>query len=274
VYCHTRGFETGPREALPGNDQTGGCLAGVQYEDGGMGRGGRPLWSFTSLGDTGNGFLSAIAIVQALAHRDRTGEGQFCTTSIVNAQLLVSSGVIACADGTGFARPRVDAMQYGFSALHRLYECADGWLCVVATEEGHAEALCSVLGVVRAVDDGELARRLEARFRTKSATAWSAALDAAGVPVEVCDPEFALRLHDDPEAQKRRLTVSYQHPFVGKLDQIGLVYALSETPGRIQGPPLVVGQHTRELMRELGYSDEQVDEAIAAKWAGEWRASE
>jgi len=66
IYCHTRGFETGPRQSLPGNDQTGGCLAGVQYEDGGMARGGKPLWSFCSLGDTGNGFLSAIAIIQAL----------------------------------------------------------------------------------------------------------------------------------------------------------------------------------------------------------------
>jgi crotonobetainyl-CoA:carnitine CoA-transferase CaiB-like acyl-CoA transferase len=264
VYCHTRGFETGPREGLPGNDQTGGCLAGVQYEDGGMARGGKPLWSFTSLGDTGNGFLSAIAIVQALAHRDRTGEGQFCTTSIVNAQLLVSSTAIVRPDGTGFERPRLDGLQTGFSALHRLYECADGWLCVVATEKAHAQALRRILGVTR--DE-----QLEERFRTKSATEWFSALDAAGVPVEIEDAEFAIRLHDDPEAQKRRHTVSYQHPFVGKLDQIGLLYSLSETPGRIQGPPLVVGQHTRELMRELGYTDAQVDEAVAAKWAGEWK---
>ena len=271
VYCHTRGFETGPRAGLPGNDQTGGCLAGVQYEDGGMARGGRPLWSFTSLGDTGNGFLSAIAIVQALAHRDRTGEGQFCTTSIVNAQLLVSSTAVARPDGTGFERPHVDGLQTGFSALHRLYEAADGWLCVVATEEAHADALCRTLDVSRSADDDELARRLAERFRTRRAADWFAALDAAGVPVEVEDPEFALRLHDDAESAKRRLTVSYRHPFVGRLDQIGLVYSLSETPGRIQGPPLVVGQHTRELMRELGYTDAQVDEAVAAKWAGEWK---
>jgi crotonobetainyl-CoA:carnitine CoA-transferase CaiB-like acyl-CoA transferase len=271
VYCHTRGFETGPREGLPGNDQTGACLAGVQWEDGGMGRGGKPMWSFTSFGDTGNGFLSAIAIVQALAHRDRTGEGQFCTTSIVNAQLLAASTVIARADGTGFERPRLDALQLGFSALHRLYECRDGWLSVVATAPAHAEALCRVTGVARGGDDDALAAALAARFRTRGAADWFAALDAADVPVEVEDPEFALRLHDDPEAQKRRLTVTYQHPFVGRLDQIGLVYSLSDTPGRVQGPPLVVGQHTRELMRELGYTDAQVDAAVAEKWAAEWK---
>ncbi len=135
IYCHTRGFETGPRSGLPGNDQTGACLAGVQYEDGGMSRGGKPLWSFTSLGDTGNGFLSAIAILQALYHRERTGAGQFCDTSIVNAQLLNTSYAVARADGTGFERPRIDGMQLGRNALNRLYETRDGWLCLSVLRE-------------------------------------------------------------------------------------------------------------------------------------------
>jgi crotonobetainyl-CoA:carnitine CoA-transferase CaiB-like acyl-CoA transferase len=274
VYCHTRGHERGPRERLPGNDQTGGCLAGVQYEDGGMASGGKPLWSFTSLGDTGNGFLSAIAILAALAHRDRTGEGQFCTTAIVNAQLLVASTAIARPDGSGFERPHVDAQQYGFSALHRLYETADGWLCVVAADEPQARALCEGLGLATGahrLPDAELAAQLELRFRQRSARAWFEALDLAGVPVEICDPGFALRLHDDPEAQKRGLSVSYRHPFVGKLDQIGLIVSLSDTPGRIQGPPLIVGQHTRRILRELGRSDAEIDAAIAEKWTAEWK---
>src|SRR3546814_9068941 len=96
IYGHTRCFERCVRAVLPGNDQTGACLAGIQFEDGGMGRSesgvdGRPLWSFTSFGDTGNGFLSAIAICNALYHRDRTGEGQFVDTSIINAALLNTS---------------------------------------------------------------------------------------------------------------------------------------------------------------------------------------
>jgi crotonobetainyl-CoA:carnitine CoA-transferase CaiB-like acyl-CoA transferase len=244
----------------------------VQYEDGAVGRGGRPLWSLTSLGDTGNGFLSGIAILQALAHRDRTGEGQYCTTSIVDAQLLLASTAVARPDGKGFERPRIDALQYGFSALHRLYECAEGWLAVVATGPGQAESLCRTLGVEPLADDDALARRLAERFRTRSAARWFAELDAAGVPVEICDPDFALRLHDDPESHKRGYSVSYPHPFVGRLDQAGLLVSLSDTPGIVQGPPLVVGQHTRALMRELGYSDAQIDAAVEEKWAGEWIA--
>ena len=69
IYCHTRGFDRGPRSESPGNDQTGCSLAGVTYEDGGVADGGDPFWSLTSLGDTGNGFLSAIGVIQALYHR-------------------------------------------------------------------------------------------------------------------------------------------------------------------------------------------------------------
>jgi crotonobetainyl-CoA:carnitine CoA-transferase CaiB-like acyl-CoA transferase len=282
VYCHTRGFETGPRDGLPGNDQMGGCLAGTQYEDGGMARGGKPLWSFCSLGDTGNGFLSAIAILQALAHRDRTGEGQFCDTSIVYAQLLNTSYAVARPDGSGFERPRTDATQTGFSALNRFYETRDGWLCVLAPGEDAFARLCGALAApalahdprftsaaARAKHDAELANALGALFAQRGAKAAFAALDAAGVPCEICDPEFALGLHDDPELRARGWTASYPHPFVGKLDQIGLVCDLSETPGRVQGPPLIVGQHSREILAELGYAAADVD-ALCSSCVLDW----
>jgi crotonobetainyl-CoA:carnitine CoA-transferase CaiB-like acyl-CoA transferase len=273
IYCHTRGFETGPREGLPGNDQTGACLAGVQYEDGGMTRGGKPLWSFTSLGDTGNGFLSAIAIIQALYHRDRTGEGQFCDTSIVNAQLLNSSYAVARADGSGFPRPHTDGMQLGYSATNRLYETREGWLCIVAVSEPEWTRLCGALGLAalatdarfasaaaRAKNDATLAPLIEARMRERTAAQWFEVLDAAQVPCEISDPRFSLGVHDDPEFQKRGWVAAYQHPFVGRLNQIGLLFDFSETPGRVQGPPLVVGQHSREILAELGYSPEQIEE--------------
>jgi crotonobetainyl-CoA:carnitine CoA-transferase CaiB-like acyl-CoA transferase len=115
----------------------------------------------------------------------------------------------------------------------------------------------------RARNDEALAGLLEARFRERPAAEWFAVLDEAGVPCEICDPGFALRLHDDPQFAQRQWVVSYQHPFVGKLDQIGLPFELSETPGRIQGPPLVVGQHSREILAELGYSTQHIDELCA-----------
>lgn len=273
IYCHTRGFETGPREGLPGNDQTGACLAGVQYEDGGMARGGKPLWSLTSLGDTGNGFLSAIAIIQALYHRERTGQGQFCDTSIVNAHLLNSSYAIARADGSGFERPRVDGQQLGHGVVSRLYETREGWLCVVLPAQEDWDRFCIATGLeslaaeprfasaaARVQNDAALAPILETKMRERTAAQWFALLDAARVPCEICDPKFSLGLHDDPEFKKRGWVAAYEHPFVGQLNQIGLLFDFSETPGRVQGPPLIVGQHSREILAELGYTAEQIEE--------------
>ena len=96
------------------------------------------------------------------------------------------------------------------------------------------------------------------------------ALDAAGVPCEVGDPDFALRLHDDPELKARGWVTSYPQPFVGRFDQFGLLFDLSETPGRVHGPPLIVGQDSREILRELGYGDEQIDD-LCASCVLDWR---
>jgi crotonobetainyl-CoA:carnitine CoA-transferase CaiB-like acyl-CoA transferase len=286
IYCHTRGHERGPRESLPANDQTGACLAGVEYEDGAMADGGKPLWSLTSFGDTGCGFLSAIGILEALYHRARTGDGQFVSTAIVNAQLLNVSYVLARPDGTGFARPRLDRMQTGMSALNSLYETADGWIAVVARTEAHWTALKGVLAVpaledaafataeARFANDGALRVRLAAAFRERPDKDWSGALDTAGVPAEIGDPSFGLRLHDDPEMQAHHLTVSYHHELVGRLSQMGLMIQFSDTPGVIQGPPLIVGRHTSQVLGELGYSDQQIAELAAAKIVGTWAPGE
>jgi len=284
IYCHSRGFETGVRAGLPGNDQTGACLSGVQYEDGGMARGGKPLWSFTSFGDTGNGFLSAVAVIQALYHRDRTGEGQMVDTSIINAALLNTSYAVARPDGTGFDRPHVDGEQFGFSAGHRVYETKKGWLCFVLVTQEHWDELFTVLRAPKLViddhfathearkkNDADLAAFIAERLKSHTAQEWFAQLDAAGVPCEVVSEDFSRTLHDDAEFQKRKWVVSYPHPVVGKLDQVGLLCDLSDTPGVIQGRPLIVGENTQEILKDLGYTDEQIktmEEQFAIGFAG------
>jgi len=281
IYCHTRGFETGERAGLPGNDQTGACLSGIQYEDGGMHDGGKPLWSLTSFGDTGNGFLSAVGVIQALYHRDRTGEGQMVDTSIINAALLNTSYAVARPDGSGFDRPKIDGQQYGYSAGHRLYETKQGWLCLVAAKPAHWDALLKIADLAgdarfataeaRARHDAELAAALAGRFASDEAKQWFAKLDAAGVPAEIVSEDFSLKLHENAEFQKRRWVTSYAHPHVGKLDQIGLLVDLSDTPGVIQGRPMIVGEHTQQILAELGYDEAQIkllEEQFAIGFAG------
>ena len=223
IYCQSRGFDkVRSAQNLPGTDQMGSALGGQEWEDGGCGRGGRPFFG-TSMGDLGNGYLLAISAVQALYHRDRTGEGQAVGTSIVNACLATQSGTFAFPDGTGPDRPRLDALQLGFGDYYRLYETADGWLCVAAIEPEHREALHRIVGV-----------DLEAGFRRRSATAWFADLDAAGVPVEVSAKGFTRR----------------------DLDQPALRFSM--TPALVAGPAPKVGEHTVEVLTQFGFTLEEI----------------
>ena len=212
-------------------------------------------------------------MVQALYHRDRTGEGQFVDTSIIYAQLLNASIGWVTADGKHKGdRPQVDQMQLGWNALYRLYQCTDEtWLCVTAVEESHWQSLCSAIGRndlaadarfatadVRKDNDDALDAELEAVFAGKTATEWFGILDRAGVPVEVSSPDFVLDLFNDPEILKRGWIAEYQHPLVGKMNQFGLMFDMSETPGVIQGPPLTPGMNTREILREIDFDTDQI----------------
>jgi crotonobetainyl-CoA:carnitine CoA-transferase CaiB-like acyl-CoA transferase len=266
IYCHTRGFEKGERAGLPGNDQTGAALAGSEWMDGGLDNDGNPVWSVTSLGDVGNGFLSAIGMVQALYHRDRTGQGQFLDTSIVYAQLLNNSMAWVSPDGaTASSRPSLDKMQTGWTACYSLYETADGWFCIAARDDAERAALFTTTGITPAAADDELRARLATAFATKPASEWFALLDAAGVPCEVSSPDYVLGLFDDPEMREKGWVTSYEHPIVGNIDVMGLLFDLSDTPGRIMGPPFIPGQHSREILRELGVADERIDELVGDK---------
>jgi crotonobetainyl-CoA:carnitine CoA-transferase CaiB-like acyl-CoA transferase len=257
IYCHTAGFERGERRRLPGNDQTGSALAGVQWEDGGLADDGRPIWSLTTLGDTGNGFLSAIGVVQALYHRDRTGEGQVVDTSIVYAQLLNGSFACARPDGTPVERPRLDALAFGLSPRYRLYPTADGWLCVAAVTDAAWAALVAAVGT----DDPA---GVEAALRGASAAEWAARLDAVGVPVEVCSERATLGVFDDPELRARRwVTRCDDQPRTGHLDMPGLLVDLSETPGVLRYGPVVVGRETREILSQFGFGDDRIDALLA-----------
>jgi crotonobetainyl-CoA:carnitine CoA-transferase CaiB-like acyl-CoA transferase len=282
VYCHTRGFEHGDRERLPGNDQTGAALAGTEWMDGGLDDDGNPLWSLASMGDTGNGFLSAIGIVQALLHRDRTGEGQFVDTSIVYAQLLNASSAWVTPDGARRGdRPSLDHDQTGFSAGYRLYETSDGWLCLAAVTDQHWERLlqCVGRGDLRAelaeggsladagsrrARDDELTQALGDAFAQRPATTWVKDLDAAGVPAEVSDPDWVLGLFDDPELLERGWVTSYEHPTVGRMDVAGLLVDLSLTPGVVQHPPVVPGRNTREVLLEFGFGADEIDALLVS----------
>ncbi len=250
IYCHSRGFEDGPRKNLPGNDQTGACLAGVQHEDGALHAGGdaHPLWSLTSLGDTGNGFLTATGICNALMERERTGKGQFVDTSIVNACLLNTSYAVARPDGSAVDRPRLNPDQTGYGDYYRLYECADGvWIQVAAITDAHKADLDKLAG------DDKIAS-----FKVGQSSECMTALHNAGIPAAISDAEASRHIFDNADYKARGWTVEYPHPYVGKLEQIGATYELSDTPPVMGSAPLIVGDCTKAILEDIGYSETEI----------------
>ena len=252
IYCQSFGFDkTRSALRLPGTDQAGSALGGQEWEDGGCSNGGRPFFG-TSMGDLGNGYLSAIGIIEALYHRARTGEGQKVGTAIMKACLLSASYAFVDADGTPAPRPRLDAMQLGLSALYRLYETADGWLCLACVDDAQWDGLGAAIGrpelardplfttaARRATHDGALARILESVFAQRPAAEWRELLDDHGVPSEVSSAVFTGGL-------------------------VGPVVGLSGTPARVPGPAPRLGEHSREILGSIGLTAAEIDDLIAS----------
>jgi crotonobetainyl-CoA:carnitine CoA-transferase CaiB-like acyl-CoA transferase len=254
IYCHTTGWgSTGPNADWPGWDQFGQALGGAEYHGGGCEHGNPPMWYRYGQCDAVNAMHSLLGGLQALYHRDRTGEGQYVETCIVNGGMTINSDLYLRSDGP-VERPVLDAEQRGLGDGYRLYQTADGWIAVACVTEDERARL---IGLV-----GEGSTAVEDTFRTATAEDWVARLDAAGVPAEISRPTYAQDIFDDPEAIAQGWVVAYDHPEVGRLEQIGSLLQLSATPGRIEGPPPALGQHTIEILGELGYS---TDDARALK---------
>jgi crotonobetainyl-CoA:carnitine CoA-transferase CaiB-like acyl-CoA transferase len=268
VYCNTRGYEKGPRSDLPGTDQTAAALTGVEWEDGACDAANPPVWSRSGMGDTGNAMLAAIAITAALYHRERTGQGQAVSTSIVNAQLLSTSYAWVHSDGTRGDWRHVDGGQYGLSPSYRLFQCRDDrWLFVAAERPEQRARLVSALAidVDPADDDAKVSATLEGRMGERTAAEWVVVLDDAGVAVEVVDEEFCRALFDDREARSDQLVAETWAGGVGRFEDPGLLVNLSATPGVVQRGPCLCGEHTREILLEHGYTVGQVDELVLAR---------
>ncbi len=264
IYCQTTmwGID-GPRRDWPGFDQLGQASCGCEYELGGEGN--PPVWYRFGMCDQICACQSAVAVLMALYWRDRTGEGQFVDTSIINGGMFLNSDVWIGRDGP-HVRPRLDARQTGISPLYRLYETNDGWLALAVMDELQRDALTSVFpSVAELRDDAALGALLEAEFATRSAAEWFATLDAAGVPVEISDPTAGATWFADPTLVAAGLVADYVHPTYGRFRQYGQLVHLSDTPGRIGGPPPLLGEHSAQVLTDLGFTTEQIADFAARR---------
>jgi crotonobetainyl-CoA:carnitine CoA-transferase CaiB-like acyl-CoA transferase len=280
LYCNNFMYgAVGPLAHLGGIDPLGQAAAGLEWEEGPVAEGNPPLWYRYGHGDVAAAIPSVTALLMALYHRNRTGEGQFMWASIFHGTMLYTADSWLAADGTPSPRPTLDREQLGLDALYRLYETQDGWLQLAAVREEHWPGLCRVVRRPELVDDprfktasarrehrAELTTLLAGAFMGDLATNWRRVLRNAGVPAEVSvdtgDGESVLF---DDELVRLGLVTEYVHPLLGRVRQFGNLITFSDTPARQDRPTPMVGEHTREILGELGYDAAAIDDLGARK---------
>ena len=278
VYCNTWAYGLeGPLARFGGLDPLYQASSGLEHESAAVHEGNVPLYYRFGMCDASNAMLSVVAVLGALYHRKRTGEGQEVWTSLFDGGAIFTSDA-HLVGGLPAPRPHLDKELMGVSATYRLYRTQDDdWICIAAITDDEFRRLCTVLGVDELVEEPRFAtgasrsehrRQLEtifeARFLTKTARFWTRTLDDAGVPNEVpVDTQGGEAPLFDSDNVELGLVARYAHPLLGEMRQFGELIDFSETPGRVTGPPPLVGQDTRAVLHELGHRDAEIDGLIA-----------
>jgi crotonobetainyl-CoA:carnitine CoA-transferase CaiB-like acyl-CoA transferase len=279
LYCNTYMYgPIGPLAHQGGVDPLAQAAAGLEWEEGPVAEGNPPLWYRYGHGDVAAAIPSVTALLIALYHRNRTGEGQSMWASLLHGAMLYTIDSWLDADGTPSPRPALDREQLGLDALYRLYETEDGWLQLAAVRDEHWPALCRVLqrddltsdarfatAADRTEHRSELTAVLTEAFVTDVATNWRRALRAAGVPAEISmDTWDGETILFDDDLVRLGLVAEYEHLRLGRIRQFGNLVTFSDTPGHQERATPMLGQHTREILGELGYDDTAIDEYRAS----------
>lgn len=268
IETHVTGFgAVGPYAHRPGIDPLSQALMGLSRAQGGAEN--PPVFpAQLAPTDYTAGAMGAYGTILALFVRQRTGQVQRVDTNLLNGGIMLTSEWFTRYQGRP-ARPLADKGQYGLTAFHRLYEAKGGWLYVAADTPAARQALCKTLDCDTA--PGETVERpgageghpsvappadtLAQRFAALGQLEAVQRLKSAGVPcapVVGGDSEIFL---DDPHASANRMVLAYNHPVVGHMMVAGHYVQFGNTPVTPGKPTPLLGQHTQDMLREVGYTE-------------------
>ena len=268
VYCSISGFgQDGPYRNRPAYDQimqgVGGLMSITGEPDG------EPQKIGIAVTDIGAGMWSAFAIMAALNHRGKTGEGQYIDISMLDAQVAWLTYQAAFFFANGEAPKRMGAA-HPTLVPYQAFMCKDGkYINVAVGSERIWERFCQGMeredlkdhpdyatNSVRVNNRGAMVSMLQEIFLTRPVAEWVEDLQAANVP---CGPINDLAdVFADPQVLARNMYLEMPHPTLGSIKQTGLPIKFSLTPGGLDRHPPLLGEHNQEILQSLGYSDADV----------------
>jgi crotonobetainyl-CoA:carnitine CoA-transferase CaiB-like acyl-CoA transferase len=270
VYCSITGFgQTGPYRDRAGYDYAVQGMGGLMSVTGPSraeiaddAPGGGPQKVGVAVADLFTGMYATTAILAALRHRDRTGQGQAIDMALLDTQVAMLANLGANYLVTGVAPQRAGNAHQNI-VPYQVFEVADGHLILAVGNDGQFAKFCEVAGRPELPRDERFARNaarvrhrailvplLAAVMKTRSRADWLVTLEAAKVP---CGPINDLAdVFADPQVRERGMTVRLPHPLAGELNLVASPMKLSQTPVRYRNAPPLLGEHTQEVLRELG----------------------
>jgi formyl-CoA transferase len=270
VYCSVSGFgQTGPRARQPAYDAILQGMGGVQFlsgeADGGPTRVGVPI------ADISAGMFAAFGVVSALYWRERDPRrrGQLVDTSMLGGQVALLTYQAGRYFATDTAPMRI-GNRHASIAPYEMFKASDGYVNIAAANEPMWQRFCTALDLQalqadprfatnpdRVTNREPLSTAIEARLAQLTMAEVISRLEKAEVPV---GPVYDLaQVFADPQSQHLGLSMAKPHPKGPHLPAHGFPWLLSETPAEVRYAPPLLGQHTAEVLREIGYSDQQIE---------------
>lgn len=281
IYVYLPGYGSqGPKSLLKSFAPLVSGWTGLLAECGGEGN--TPNRAAFGNEDYNNGFLGAAAVLMALEARERRGGGaDYVECPQLHSSLWTTSEHFLDAEKKPVYGLRLDKEQQGFNALDRIYRTTDGWVCIAAREDDRFAALAAAIGQPglvgdprfatprdRSANDAALKALLDGWFAGRSSEAAFAALEAAGAAAEIVNesPWIDESLWFDWMENTNRVIETRQTMY-GHVREFGLFNRLSRTPGLARGSGPRLGEHTVDLLAEVGYSQAEIASMLERKIA-------
>ena len=266
IYASISGFgQDGPYRDRPGYDQVAQGMGGLMSITGAPGQG--PMRVGIPVADLTAGLYLAQGILVALYERERSGQGQWVTTSLLQAMvnMLDFQATRWLMDGEV---PPQAGNNHPTTIPTGVFRCADGHINIAVTTQPQWRALCTLLGLEALADDPRFAQRNQ-RSRNRDALheeieRCTAVVDCetmidrlneTGIPAGPILDVAQVFAH--PQVRALPTTATVEHPALGPLEILGIPVQLSRTPGAVRGPAPNPGAQTEEILNELGYSPQE-----------------